>query len=558
MPYSRITRTEYGSDAIAYARGDGTGHNGAEARNVYTLGVNMLPDEVVSFEEQMRPYWERAHFRHTIQIDRCIVSFAKSEIDPDKPEDLALALEIGRQIALRNAPDNQTAIFLQTDGEGGLAHLHLDTNDVNMSDGKGINPLAYAHWHFEQIVDEVCQQYFDLATPEQTAERVSRSVQGVRIKNEKIKAANELEQLRAAEEGREPDPDKIKPEHYIWQDDLKRRIKTAATKATDEDSFAAELRASGVDLVPHKAKDGTVSYIHPATKKQPAHYTYELTDTSGFSDKIPRNLKSKSFKLGTNYQPETIAKQFGIPSVVWGLPEDDIVPKVDFYDASQERDAPSAEVPVVVPDVPHKKPKKAKKPTPKIQENPPKRSLEDSAMADARNRANVIAFAVMRQVYGWEQDASLDELDRQHQARDAAFIQFTTWRVNKKKQLATEGKKLPSIYIKDKDTSYISVHRDEFERQFTEFLTEHDSPEKRMDAQKQPEQGQAAQVKSLRTEQPKQTKPENLSRADLAERARREIAKGLSASYFELQRMNRKNERRWAEQEREQDGEEKP
>ena len=202
MPYSRITRTEYGADAIAYARGDDTGHNGAEVRNVYTLGVNMLPDEVIPFQEQMRPYWERAHPRHKIQVDRCIVSFAKSEIDPDKPEDLALALEIGRQIALRNAPDNQTAIFLQTDGEGGLAHLHLDTNDVNMSDGKGINPLAYAHWHFSQIVDEVCQQYFNLEKTEILPERVNMAVQKVRVENEKIRAANELEQLRAEEEGR--------------------------------------------------------------------------------------------------------------------------------------------------------------------------------------------------------------------------------------------------------------------------------------------------------------------------------------------------------------------
>ena len=88
MPYSHITRTAFGADAIRYARGeDGKGHNGAEVRNEYTAGVNMLPDGVVPFEQQMQPLWDRASARHTTQIDRLIVSFAKGELDPEKPED---------------------------------------------------------------------------------------------------------------------------------------------------------------------------------------------------------------------------------------------------------------------------------------------------------------------------------------------------------------------------------------------------------------------------------------------------------------------------------------
>ena len=92
MPYSRITRTVAGTDAIAYARGNGAGHNNNEVRNEYMAGVNMLPDEVVSFEQQMQPFWDRADSRHIIQVDRCIVSFHPSELDPDKPEDCAKGL----------------------------------------------------------------------------------------------------------------------------------------------------------------------------------------------------------------------------------------------------------------------------------------------------------------------------------------------------------------------------------------------------------------------------------------------------------------------------------
>lgn len=88
MPYSHVTRTAYGTDAIAYARGHGSGHNGEENRNIFVAGVNMLPDEIVPFEQQMQLVWNKADPRHKTQIDRFIVSFSFDELDPDKPEDL--------------------------------------------------------------------------------------------------------------------------------------------------------------------------------------------------------------------------------------------------------------------------------------------------------------------------------------------------------------------------------------------------------------------------------------------------------------------------------------
>lgn len=542
MPYSHITRTSFGADAIAYARGDGTGHNGAEVRNEYIAGVNMLPDEVVPFEWQMRPFWERAHFRHTVQIDRCIVSFHPSELDPDNPEDCVKGLAIGYEIAKRNAPDNQSAVFLQKDGKGGKIHLHILTNDVNMSDGKGINPAAYAHFHFQKIVDEVCQQYFDLKEPEAQPERLNPSVRGAREKNEQIRVANELERKQAAEEGREVDPANIKAERYIWQDDLRQRVKDAAAKATDEESFARQLRLSGIELVPHKHKDGTVTYLHPATKKQPAHYTYELVDTSGFPDKIPPNLKSKSHKLGANYQPEGIAKLFGTAALSVQAEQPDKAPPIVL------------EMPIPSPATPKKKPAAAtEKPS------------EDKEMEEAKKQAASQVATIMQQIYGWQsqpltigpdgkEHIDFTQWDKQIKEQNETFDQFTRWRVVRKKGLAKDGLKLAAIYSKDKATGHVSVVRSELETQFRDFLDWRDHPEKYTTAQEQPdnqpeqaapmephqeEQQRPAPVEPTPAKQPKQAEPEKPSQA---EQERQEVEAQRSVLFKEMQRINVANE----------------
>ena len=157
MPYSRITRTAYGADAIRYARGYGKGHDGSERRYLYSAGVNMLADRSVRFEEQMRPFWDRMDARHKIQVDRCVVSFSTNELDPDDEADQLTALEIGCRIAKTNAPDCQSAVFVHADGKGHKLHLHILTNDVRMSDHKGIDPKeaypdADAEWE-DQLYD---------------------------------------------------------------------------------------------------------------------------------------------------------------------------------------------------------------------------------------------------------------------------------------------------------------------------------------------------------------------------------------------------------------------
>lgn len=288
------------------------GHDGSESRNQYVAGVNMMPDDVVPFEQQMQYYWDHASAQHKIQANRFIISFSTDELNPDDPDDCMKALEIGCQFARENSPDCQSAVFVQTDGVGHKVHAHIITNDVRISNFRGLDHSARHHSEFSRTVDRICARYIESRPVELAPERVTPAVRGQRMANEKIRAMNAEEQQVAAVLGHEPE---LISEKYIWIDDLRERVKRAAAGAANEAEFAQRLRLDGVELVPQKDKQtGRLSYRHRATRTQPEHYLFELVDTSKFPDKVPQNLKSKSHKLGTNYQPDSLAKMFGQPA----------------------------------------------------------------------------------------------------------------------------------------------------------------------------------------------------------------------------------------------------
>ena len=103
---------------------------------------------------------------------------------------------------------------------------------------------------------------------EPAPERITQAVRAKRVENALIRAENEEELRRAAEEGREPQLGKT---IYIWQDDLRSRIRRAADGAADEEDFARRLRLDGVELVARKRKDGALTYKRHATKTHPEH-----------------------------------------------------------------------------------------------------------------------------------------------------------------------------------------------------------------------------------------------------------------------------------------------
>lgn len=293
MPYTRVTRAKNGAEAIQYARGGDAGHGRSGHRNEYITGINLLPDSVVPFERQMQPFWDKADPRHKIQIDRYIISYSPEELNPENPEDVLKGHEISCKLARTMAPGHQIAVFTQTDGKGGKIHSHFLVNDVNMATHKGLQPSRYWFPTLKAESLKICGKYFNVAGSKRAREMETQTERGRRAKNEKVKIQNAKEVEAAWAEGRAP---VLLPEVYTWKEDLKRRIREAAEASSSEDEFFRELTARGVDAEKRKA-----------TKKQPAHYLYELTDVTGFPGKIPQNLKAKSFKLGEDYQPSGIA-----------------------------------------------------------------------------------------------------------------------------------------------------------------------------------------------------------------------------------------------------------
>lgn len=86
---------------------------------------------------------------------------------------------------------------------------------------------------------------------------------------------------------------------YVWKDDLKSRITEAMNESESEEDWIKNLPAHGVNIEVHDSK------------KRGKYYTYELMDTDGFGDKkIPQNLKSRSYKLGTLYDAEHVQEYF--------------------------------------------------------------------------------------------------------------------------------------------------------------------------------------------------------------------------------------------------------
>lgn len=460
MPYSYVSRTAYGTDAIDYGRGRGAGHNGMDARNIFVSAVNMLPDTVMPFEEQMQPLWDKADPRHKTQVDRFFISFGLEELDPDEPEDCFKALQIGREFALANAPGHQSAIFVQADGVGHKLHVHIYTNDVRISDHKGLKPESYAHWHFKNLVDEICEKY--LGKPDWTAElapeRVSRAVRGARIANEQAREGNIREIERAREERRPVDRSRMRSAKYIWQDDLRGRIKAAAASAWDEDSFAGRLRADGVELIPHEdRKTGTTSYVHPATRTQPAHYKYELVDISGFDGPLPLTLRSKSFKLGANYQPEGIAKLF----MESPPPEPEQEPIPRFLPGARSLAVIEAE----------QRGREARE----EQERQEKEEREERTRQELAKAKQAMARAVwpaFAASMGWDagRPDDPDEADRRRDLWLDECDRFQRWRVKYRSELKAKGKKLAPIYDTDKETGTISVIEENMLNQYSIYL----------------------------------------------------------------------------------------
>lgn len=269
MAYTRVTRTANGHGALMYAYGKGKGHNGSDVRNDLIANVNILPG--VPAEIQMQKYWNRARANHKTQVIRVVQSFSVRELNPDEPADILTANIIGQEFVQKYYPDRQAVVFTQTDGKSGLIHNHVIISDTDMTSSRGCDKQQYYQPTLAKWTDEIAGQYFELDFGDTTVpDKTTQTERAMRALGE-----------------------------YVWKDDLKSRITEAMNESESEEDWIRNLPAHGVNIEVHDSR------------KRGKYYTYELMDTDGFGDnKIPQNLKSRSYKLGTLYDAEHVQEYF--------------------------------------------------------------------------------------------------------------------------------------------------------------------------------------------------------------------------------------------------------
>ncbi len=293
MPYTRISATANGREAIDYALGgkDEKGHNNAERRNLYITSVGLFPNQPPSYADQMDVYWKQASSRNKNQIRRIVTSFSEKELDPNDPNSPLIAAEIAREFAKKYYPDRQVLICVQADGVGGKIHTHSLVSNVSMTDLKGCSDDETKFSYVAKGVDEIARNYIELEMD--YGDKWDETTNKCKLPNEKI--SQYVRKLRQDNEAAIARGEELP--HYIWEDDLRKRIKDAMSKATSKDDFKNILKDNGVEI----EREGDA-------KRYGKYFTYVLTDTSGFAseDAIPKKLRARSHKLGYNYMPDKL------------------------------------------------------------------------------------------------------------------------------------------------------------------------------------------------------------------------------------------------------------
>lgn len=252
-----------------YAAGHTKGHNGHEQRNAMISYVNLLPG--VDPADQMQTRWNKARKNHTTQVLRIVQSFSRNELNPESPEDILTANMIGQEFVQKHYPNRQAMVFTQIDGKSGLVHNHVIISDTDLIASKGCTKDQYYFPKIMEWTNEIAGQYMELDFGDKTEDKTTQTERHKREVGE-----------------------------YVWKDDLKSRITESMQVSETEEDWISNLTKYGVNVEVHDSK------------KRGKYYTYELMDTSKFPDgkKIPANLKSRSYKLGTRYDAEEIESYF--------------------------------------------------------------------------------------------------------------------------------------------------------------------------------------------------------------------------------------------------------
>ena len=262
MAYTSVRKDKSGRAAIAYAEGEsGKGHNGNDVRNQYVGTVNMFPG--LPYADQMQPFWNKKRKNHLNEVVVLLQSFSRNEFNPDDPDDIRKASEVGQETVRRFYPGRQAVVFTQIDGKSGLVHNHIYINDVSLETGLACTKEQHKFEVVKQWTNEVTAEFTTLDSG--AGKTADKTTQTERVKREQGK--------------------------WVWKDDLRDRVREAMSQATDEQSFLDNLSKNGVEV---EVKD---------QKKHGHFYTYTLTDFSRAPEGtvLPKKAHARSYNLGDAY-----------------------------------------------------------------------------------------------------------------------------------------------------------------------------------------------------------------------------------------------------------------
>lgn len=265
MPYSRVTRTAFGIEALKYVL-NYKAHNGAIRRNEIITPINMSAKK--SYYTQLQKVWKKARINHTIQIIRVIQSFSKKEFDPDNPADLQKANELGQELVDIYYPDRQALVCTQIDGKGGYVHNHILISDVSLKDNKGCTNEQYHYMTIRKWTDEIASRYTVLDY-------------GEKSNDGKTHYEKKLEEKGL----------------FSYKEEIKKRVTEAMRISVSEEDFLKKLTENGVDT------------IKKNSSKYGDYYLYELVDVSEIPEgtKLPNHaLSARSYRLGDNYGKQAL------------------------------------------------------------------------------------------------------------------------------------------------------------------------------------------------------------------------------------------------------------
>lgn len=270
MAVTRVTNTKNGRAAIRYAFEEPSHKEGMD-RVLMSSGSNLNTNSAM---EQMIATW-KSHGKDggdTVQMYRIIQSFGLDELNPDNPEHVAIANEIGQALASELYPDKQALIVTQADGEGGKLHNHILVNSVGFVDGKSLRGDRKEWSVISAKSDEIIQRY---------------GLKPIERKTGVIKST--MAEIKLREKG-----------EYVWKDDLRGRIDSALGNRdiTSLDAFVEHMRDEyDVGVRFRGEKGASYDFIDANGKKRTSRATALADGGVGFNQDAINELIQENLRL---------------------------------------------------------------------------------------------------------------------------------------------------------------------------------------------------------------------------------------------------------------------